>query len=65
MFYITQTTIVRLAVNSDQVAQLIENSSLLQGDIMRKQSETLKNQESLLEWENVLQEILKRILVRC
>ena len=55
----TDSTISRLADNSAHVAQQIEDSSVLQSDIMRKQNESIKNQELLLQHGNNLRQTLK------
>lgn len=45
----TEKTITRLADSSANVAQQIEDSSHVQGEIMKKQNESIQNQELLLE----------------
>ncbi len=47
-------TISKLADNSAAVAQQIEDSSVLQGDIIKKQNESIRNQEILLQHGNDL-----------
>lgn len=55
----TDNTISRLSDNSAQVAQQMEDSSLLQSDIIKKQNESIKNQEILLKHGNDLRHTLE------
>lgn len=45
----TERTINHLSDNSETVARQLENSSHLQAELMRKQNDSLRNQEKLLE----------------
>ena len=55
----TDNTISRLADNSAHVAQQMEDSSLLQSDIIKKQNESIQNQELLLKHGNNLRQTLE------
>lgn len=55
----TEKTISRLSENSAVVAQQIEDSSSLQQEIMKKQNDSLENQEQLLQRGNELKSALE------
>lgn len=54
----TQKTIQRLSLGSEQVADQLEESSKLQLEVIERQNQSLKNQETILDKANNLSKII-------